>query len=159
MSKSKVFVLVGHSNWGKSFTLNALTERYGDGWKKRSVIIKHELIPIKKMSNDDRPVDEIIKFAKRQIAGSKNFIIALCPNFSPDRKKDTEKLLKILKDNCKVYFMLLKRAQGDSDIRELQQSEIMVLREYGKIEPISKKIDKYVRAKKFKDFIENSLVS
>jgi len=48
--KKKAFAVVGHSNWGKSYTLRALTDNTPQyrWWE-----IKGELFNIKRMSNDD----------------------------------------------------------------------------------------------------------
>lgn len=123
----------------------------------RSVTIKQERIPVKKMSNDDRPVDDLIGFIKRQSDGFRCIIIPLCPNFSEERRQDTERLIEFLRGFYEAYFMVLKKAQGDGDSREIQDSEVMALRSYGRVEIISEKLDKYVRAERLKDFIEKYL--
>lgn len=157
MSKGKAFVVAGHSHWGKSFTLSALTERYGGGRHKRSVTIRHEMIPVKKMSNDDKPVDELIGFIKKHSDGSRCIIIPLCPKFSEEHRRDTERLIESLREFYEAYFMVLKKAQGDGDSREIQDSEVLALRSYGCVEIISEKLDEYARAERFKDFIEKYL--
>ncbi|MCR4288543.1 MAG: hypothetical protein NUW09_11100 [Deltaproteobacteria bacterium] len=154
MSKGKAFVVVGHSHWGKTFTLNALTEECGGGRGKRSVNIKNKKIPIKKMSNDDEPDrgENLLGFIKKRAASQTQAIVMpFCPNFSDERKKETKEILKTLNSFYDIFFLVLKNAYNDT--RKIVPSEIGELERYGVVEEISGKLECEVRAEKFKNFI------
>lgn len=158
MSKGKAFVVVGHSHWGKSYTLNALTRKYGGGWYKRSVTIKQEKIPVKKMSNDDKPAEDLMGFIREKVdSRAQAIIIPFCPNFFAGRREETEKILNALRTAYEVFFMILKKAQGDGDTREIQDDEVTELGHYGKVEIVSEKLDKDMRAERFRSFVEKFL--
>lgn len=163
MSKGKAFVVVGHSCWGKSYTLNALTEKYGGGPKNRSVTINNKKIPVRKRSNDDMPTaDELIKFIKKQAEDSRCIIFPLCPNFSKKRQKDTENLLKILRDLYDTSFMVLKKCQRSGNSGEISAADIEKLRAYGDVPEelmVSEKLNEYARADMLKAFVEKWLIN
>jgi len=93
MSKGKAFVVVGHSNWGKSRTLRQLTGSKRKAW----IQIKDFRIFIRRMSNDDIAKD-LKEFLEKIDPNFKRIIIiTLCPNFDdPDRR--TKEILNLLKD-------------------------------------------------------------
>jgi hypothetical protein len=146
MEKGKAFVVVGHSNWGKSKTLRSLTEE---------IYIKGYKIKIKRMSNNEIPFKEVIDFLNK-LDSKKNpvIIITLCPNFV-DKSKGTIKILDLLLTKFKLYFWVLKKRYNHT--QEVEDGEIDRLRKYGCVEVVTKVDESNIRAKKFRRFIENNL--
>jgi len=152
MKKEKAFIVVGHSNWGKSKTLCSLTEEI---WQKKYINIKGYEIKIKRMSNDDISFKEVIDFLNK-LDSKKNpvIIITLCPNFV-DKSKGTIEILDLLLTKFKPYFWILKKSYNST--QEVKDEEIDRLRKYGCVEVFTKVDDSNIRAKEFRRFIENNL--
>lgn len=147
----KVFVVVGHSNWGKSMTLRKLTS--GSVYKREFKLFGEHFF-IKRMSNDDLP-KSLINFVKKLSEIEQNrIIITLCPNFD-NKDSKTEDILKLLQKNCKLYFWVIENHfKGE---RIISKKEIANLRKYGKVELFSKARLNYYPSKEFKGFIKKYL--
>jgi len=127
MNKGKAFVVVGHSNWGKSETLRALTN---GNWRIYHFEINGVVFRIKRMSNDDIP-DSLISFLKRISAETDPvIIITLCPDFNDD-SKSTSEILNLLSSKYEIYFWIIRHAYNSN--RVIGENEIDRLREIGAI--------------------------
>jgi len=158
--KPKAFLVVGHSNWGKSLTLIALTN---NDWRVRRFIIgKHEFY-IKRMSNDDSP-RSLCTFVDRVDPDEKPYILAtLCPSFigisksADNPAKRTEEILKTLSKKYDIYaFVLTERWKSCECI---STAEINKLATCCKkiVEVASKNLEAKGRAKRLKEFILENL--
>ncbi len=109
MPEPRVIFVVGHSNWGKSETLRALTS---ESHRIRRVSIAHVEFFIRRMSNDDLPES----FIKRMTSIDPRFwpyiIARLCPEFD-DPSKGTATVLQTLCDKgYKLFFWALEKQYG-----------------------------------------------
>jgi hypothetical protein len=147
MTKGKAFVVVGHSNWGKSETLRVLTD---GSYKMQHCIINDIFIKVKKMSNDDIPIS-LIKFLKTADPKTWPYIIvALCPDFNDDSKM-TRELLELIQQKYDIYFWILKHAY--SDARVIEDTEISILSAYGSICIYERQEEAKHRAKDLEKYI------
>jgi len=150
--KNKAFILVGHSNWGKSETIYSLKD---DDRKKQHVIIKKAWILVRSRSNDDIKHELLIMIKKIVKMDYKVIIILLCPRFD---KKDTRNTLKILNELIKkysLYFFVLEKKYGiDKTIR---RTEIGKLKRYGRVKVLKGENERNIRAKEFKKYITENL--
>lgn len=150
MSKGKAFIVVGHSNWGKSRTLRQLT-----GSKRRSWIqLKDVWIFIRRMSNDDI-AEDLLKFLEKIVPEEKNvIIITLCPNFAdPERK--TNEIIRILNDKYTPFFFVLKNRYSNDAV--VSEEEISTLKTVGFLEVLLGKVVDSERARSLKKFIEKHI--
>lgn len=144
--KKKAFFVVGHSNWGKSFTLRKLTN---DSPRIRRVTLAGNIFYIRRMSNDDHE-EKLLEFVTNEINKKGNHaIIAFCPVFEAGRK--SKEVLEILKKDFDLHFFVIKHEfKGE---RVVTNEEIEVLRQYGECEVLNEKIESDLRAEKFTKFI------
>lgn len=152
MKLGKVFVVVGHRRWGKSTTLRALA----DG--KHTVVIDGQRLSIKRMSNDDPPINGLIKFIREAKKSSKALLImALCPDFYTDNSVTT--VLNELK-GYELLFWVIQHSQNPNERqpRRIPDNEIEALRRVGRIEVFEHKGNGEERANALRGFIENSLI-
>lgn len=148
MSKPKVVFVVGHSNWGKSQTLRALTD---DSHRVRRTEIAGIEYFIRRMSNDDQPEGFVKRMKAMRPDRRPQILAALCPDFD-DRKKDTAAVLQSLRDSgYKLYFWVLARQYGKNG--QIHPAEISRLRSFGKVEIFDEVAEANVRARKFKAYI------
>ncbi len=150
MNTKRAFLLIGHSNWGKSETLFRLT---GNSRQKRNIIISKMELHVKRSSNDDNST-KLLDFVK-----NKNHllqIIAFCPNFdNPERK--SKEILEVLKvKGYQISFFVLKYKFNSQDIM-ITDSEIEELKNYGNCEIYNESEEAEIRAEKFKTFIIKTL--
>jgi hypothetical protein len=152
MNSPKAFVVVGHSNWGKSRTLRQLA---GGSRRRAWVLLNGEIwIFIRRMSNDDIP-DDLLDFVRRLDANKKAIIIiALCPDFD-DNSKKTQLILDLLKKKYSIFFFVLKKKYDGDD--EISDAEISSLRKYGQVEVFNSKSEDTVRAQSLRRYVENNL--
>jgi hypothetical protein len=150
MPKSKVVFVVGHSNWGKSQTLRALTN--GNYRVRRTTISGVEYF-VRRMSNDDLPESFIEWMVAVNPERWPNILAALCPDFEASEKK-TAVVLQALRDKgYKLFFWVLHKKFGTSEF--IKSSEISRLRAFGKVEVIEDGWEANVRGKKLKAFIKS----
>lgn len=146
----KAFIIVGHSNWGKSRTLRQLAGSPRRAW----IEVNGIWIFVKRMSNDDIP-QSLIDFLKNVDPNAKAIIIiALCPNFD-DPSRKTDLILKLLKDKYTSYFFVLKKRYSNND--EVTAAEIQALRSFGTVQVLEQRVEDTVRAKAFRTFIASQL--
>ncbi len=150
----KAFILVGHSNWGKSETLARLTKE--DRYKRHIIlddIAPHLTAYVRRCSNDDNPVS-LTNFATGLGLRIRQdyLIMTLCPNFRD--KVSTEVILKSLSSRYKLYFFILKKKySGDG---EIEGEEIMQLEKYGTY-ILEQNLESEKRAKAFQNFIRENV--
>jgi hypothetical protein len=151
MSKPKVFFVVGHSNWGKSETLRALT---GGSHRVRRTTISGVEYFIRRMSNDDLPESFIKRMTTINPANWPNILAALCPDFD-DPEKKTAVVLQALRDKgYELFFWVLHGQYGTGAL--IQPAELSRLRTFGKVELLSEAAEASARSKKFKAFVASA---
>jgi len=154
----RIFFVVGHENYGKSYTLRSLLDMCERrGWR---VIIRETEIMIRRMSNDDQP-KPFIKFMKRT---SRTVIIAaLCPKFerlgnsedNPDKYVD-ETLRSLKKRGYDFHFWVLQHQWGEP--YSVTPSEIGELKRNGHVEVLNgRNIEAKTRAKRLRAYISKQL--
>lgn len=154
MPKKKIAFVVGHTQWGKSSTLRALTN--DDFYQRRATIGGLEFF-IRRMSNDDKTL-EYIEFMKSIDPTTKpNLIAALCPQFEdPDAK--TELILTTLhKKGYQLFFWVIEHQYGTDAV--VSTKEIQSLRKFGKVEVFSKIAEAVARSRSFRQFVSNVVLA
>ena len=148
MPYPKIIFVVGHSNWGKSATLRALTN--GD-YRVRKIKIEGVQYFIRRMSNDDRPKSFINRMTSVNPNKWPNILAALCPDFD-DPSKKTGTVLQALQDKgYKLFFWVLQKQYGTEEV--INPAEISHLRLFGQVEIFTEVAQARVRAEKFKAFV------
>lgn len=153
----KVFVYVGHSNWGKSMALKSLTE---DNFNKRNIDISNQSIKVKKMSNDDDGTS-LLNFV-REIPNAKhnNFIIAFCPHVPTIKdkkgKRNSLEIINELKVSSKLFFFVQKEKYKDPKT-QITENEINWLSNYGKVYILEGQNEAEIRAERLKRYIEDNI--
>lgn len=148
MPQPKVIFVVGHSNWGKSQTLRALT---GGSHHIRKIEISGTDYFIRRMSNDDLPDSFIKRMTTIHPDVWPNILAALCPDFD-DPEKKTAAVLQALRDKgYMLFFWVLHKQYGTGEL--IKSAEISRLRTFGKVELTSEVAEANVRGKKFKTFV------
>ncbi len=151
MSK-KAFLIVGHSNRGKSWTIRSLIE--GHSHKNRFTLDNHELF-VRRMSNDDNE-DSLLRFVKKGIRNKPgDVILTFCPRFERD---ETKEILDLLKLDFELHFFVLQYQQHPKKDGVISDAEIESLKKYGaKLEIFSKKDLPDNIAAKFEKFVKENL--
>ena len=150
MLKPKIVFVVGHSNWGKSRTLKALT---GESHRVRRTQIAGVEYFIRRMSNDDQPKSFIERMAAMEPDRWPQILAALCPDFD-NPTKATATVLQGLRDRgYKLYFWVLTQQHGTGE--SIRSCEISRLRKYGKVELFSKQAEAAIRAKNFRAYVRS----
>lgn len=150
--KKKVFIYVGHSNWGKSMALKMLTE--GNS-RKKNTFISDYYVKVRKMSNDDDGKKLLEHVREIPQTNCNRFIIAFCPNCPPITGESTiglEILLELQKTN-ELFFFVQKEKFNDST-QQITQDEINWISSFGKVQILSGQNSNLVRANEFEDFIK-----
>ena len=148
MNKPKVAFVVGHSHWGKSETLAALT----DGDRHQStVMIAGERFFVRRTSNDDIP-ESYLKFISKVDPSLRPAIIAaLCPDFD-DARKDTKWVLETLKARgYRMYFWILGSEYKTG--KTMPATDVARLQDFGHISVFSGVAEASVRALAFRKYI------
>jgi hypothetical protein len=123
----KVFLLVGHENFGKSRTLVKLTESKNS----QHIVIDNKWFALKRKSNDDIGKD-LLKYVK-EVLGNKNckyILLCFCPDFK-EPKKYSIQILETLRKECELYFFVLMKQFGGNSVVSL--NEIGELKKYGNV--------------------------
>jgi len=150
--KGKAFIVVGHSNWGKSYTLNSLTGR------RHKILINEKWLKVKKMSNDDIPKGPggLLDYIERSIVSDYFYIvIALCPNFE-NANRLTIQILQTLSTKYDLFFWVMRERYHDRDT-QVTEDQINRLKQWGTVEIFEGQAEDTVRATSFKKFIEQHL--
>jgi len=152
----KVFIYVGHSNWGKSMALKALT---GGNSHQRTVSILGNNIRVRKMSNDDDGQGLFNWVKNFPILYYQRFIIAFCPKASPidgeatlAQNKALDILIELQKTN-QLYFFIQKEKYKNPTL-QISLNEINWLRNFGNIEILEGQFCANERANMFELFIQ-----
>ncbi|WP_294296520.1 hypothetical protein [uncultured Chryseobacterium sp.] len=154
----KVFIYVGHSNWGKSFALKKLTNNSS---KVKRCTINGKHIFVRKMSNDDDS-GKLLQFVKKiPQKWQKNFIIAYCPKQDhlaggqeTAKIKEAKDILNELHKSCELYFFVQEEKYDDPQ-EHIALQETQYLYQIGKQVFILKGQNKdSVRAFEFENFIK-----
>lgn len=150
--RKKAFLVVGHSNWGKSWTLRKLTN---DNVRQTRISINEQGFFIRRISNDDNP-DSLLKFAQKGIHNKgNNVILTFCPNFE---KKESKEILELLNPHFELHFFVIKYQQHPKKDGVVSDTEIKELRKYSdKSEIYSKKDLPKNIADDFQKFIQANL--
>lgn len=143
-----VVFVVGHSNWGKSKTLRALTD---DSVRVRRTVISGVEYFVRRMSNDDLPQSFIDWMTTVEPAKWPQIIAALCPDFDDAGKETADVLTSLQARGYKLHFWVLNKKFGTEEF--VKPNEITRLRRFGKVEVIEEEWEASNRAKKFKAFI------
>ncbi len=148
MPNPTVVFLVGHSNWGKSRTLKALTD--GNSYQRRITIAGSDFF-IRRMSNDDQP-EGFIELMQSIAPEHEPYVLAaLCPHFK-DPAKGTRDVLQTLRNRgYLLYFWVMKHRFGKPDV--ITQAEIDQLRRFGTVEVVEQQIEADARAKQFNAYV------
>lgn len=148
--KKKVFLYVGHANWGKSEVLRNITD---DNSRKKIINIKGELFRVRKMSNDDDE-KKLLEFVKT-VAHSyyEYYIIAYCPK--QEISKRAKEILDILRLSSELFFFVQKKQFLSEE--EITSIEIASMKKYGQVQVLEGKMEFNLRAKKFINFISECL--
>jgi hypothetical protein len=152
MTKKQAFLLVGHANWGKSYTLKALT---GSSWKHWIILqgttAKHQVF-VRHMSNSDDP-KSFLKFI--QTCTYDKVLMAFSSHTA-----NAPQLLQIIQARYDIYcFVLMHSCSKSAQI--IPQNEITMLSQYS----VSGKVFQYTaiqaappaRAAALKQFIKQNL--
>lgn len=146
------FAVVGHENWGKSFTLKKFIGSAHKHW----IEINGKWFYVKHMSNDDisgELYDWVKDFIKKYKNKDYGLIFALCPDFENLEKK-TKKILELLTDfDIFIKFFVLDKNYKSK--KPISESEISILKKYGTIYSVDGTIECTDRANKLRQFIEN----
>ncbi len=147
---SIAIVLVGHSNWGKSRSLKALTD---DIVQFRYWQIADKTFFIRRMSNDDLS-EELKAFIENLSPDEQeNVLLTLCPDFDEPLKHTKTNLITLSKKYT-VFFFVLQHGYGTNN--SISPEEIEKLKIYGEVEVFSKKNAwASTRAKALRNYIES----
>lgn len=154
--KKKVFIYVGHSNWGKSMALKELT---GGSSRKKITNISGHIVRVRKMSNDDDGQGLLDWIRDIPRINYQSFIIAFCPKFPPvigesttEQNRGLDILLELQKTN-ELFFFIQKEKYNDST-NQISQDEINWMSNYGIVQILSGQNQNSVRATEFENFIK-----
>jgi hypothetical protein len=157
--KKKVFIYVGHSNWGKSMALKLLT---GGSSRKKIANISNHIVRVRKMSNDDDG-QGLLDWVKGIPQSFYNrFIIAFCPKYpSFDQESTAEQnvsldILLELQMTNELYFFVQKEKFNDST-QQITQDEINWMSNFGIIKILSGQNPDTIRAIEFENFIKTHI--
>lgn len=155
----KVFIYVGHSNWGKSRALKVLT---GNSSHKKIVQIGRYNVRVRKMSNDDDGqglLNWVKTFSEQNYD---RFVIAFCPKVSPIEGAPTNeqnialKILLELQRTNQLYFFV-QEEQYNSPMNIISHNEINWLINFGTVQVLKRQNEDVKRGSNFLQFIQNNI--
>jgi len=115
MPRPRAFLVVGRADWGKSWTLRALTPKWG------RVLLCGRAFFVRRMSNDDQPAG-FEKFLNALDTSPKAYVVlAYCP------ERGSPRLLKILQRKFMVFSWVLEHDWYCTDT--VSRDEIALLKE------------------------------
>lgn len=151
----KVFIYVGHSNWGKSRALKIIT---GNNSHQKTVRIAQYNVRVRKMSNDDDSSGLYDWVKTFPMQAYDRFIIAFCPNISPISGEATKEqnialdvLIELQKTNTLYFFVQEEKFNFPQD--KITNQEITLLRTFGTVQTLSGQNPDTTRAAEFHKFI------
>lgn len=153
--RRKCFILVGHSHWGKSETLWALTE--GDLRRHMPIpaISRHLVAYVRRISNDDNE-DALIRFSGDLALRIRRdyLVLTFCPKLSALRNCRT--ILRNLQSEYDLFFFVLR--EDYSQRRHITEQEIDFLRDYATdLSILNGHHEREVRARRFVAYIKRCL--
>lgn len=149
--RKKIFLYVGHSNWGKSHVLRHITD---DNSKRKIKLLFERVFRVRKMSNDDDEL-KLLEFVSTISKSSYNYyLIAFCPRQL--RSERTRNILSILKESGDLFFLVQKHKFNDNS-EVITTEEYEDLRNYGIVEVINENIEYTERSNYFLKFISGLL--
>ncbi len=155
MLRGKAFAVVGHRNWGKSKTLQALA---GGNQHQRTLVIKSREFFVRHMSNDDVPQGFYSRLKTLEPERWPGVIVALCPTFADKaRRAELTRALQALRKRYQLFFFVL-RTDCRRRKRQISDTEIDALSRFGKVKVFSDSTaDPQTRARALERFIEKVL--
>ena len=146
----KIFLYVGHSNWGKSEVLKSITD---GNHRKRKVDISGKKFWVRKMSNDDYEVG-LLEFSKKiSSLNYTHFLVAYCP-----RQAESKRAKEILDNLCsagELFFFIQRKQYGKN--KEISNNEIAYLKDIGSVRILEDEFEFSERAEKFLEFISDNI--
>lgn len=147
----KAIAVVGHENWGKSYTLKALAGSAHKNW----IEINGKWFYVKHMSNDDiygALYDWVKKFISRYKNDDYGLVFALCPDFNNAEKK-TKKILELLTDiDIEIKFFILDKNYNND--KEISKTEISEMKKFGNIYLTDGSVENNYRANELLKFVK-----
>ena len=154
--KQIAFILVGHSNWGKSQTLKLLTDNnpYIRYWE-----INGKKFFIRRMSNDDE-AEGLLNFVRKLNPTKKPLLVlTLCPDFT-NYKKRTLDILNVLHQNYRLFIYVLKYPSNPKrQSAKISDEEIEQIRSHGETLVWPDLVDAETHKVEFARFISENLDS
>lgn len=155
----KVFIYVGHSNWGKSRALRVLTSNSS---RVKTVQISSYNVRVRKMSNDDDGqglLDWVRTFPRQNYD---RFVIAFCPKVPPIDGEATHEqnialdiLIELQRTN-ELYFFV-QHEMYNSPTNQITQQEITWLQNFGTVQILNGQNEDTVRASEFLKYIQTNI--
>jgi hypothetical protein len=146
MQAGKAFFVVGHSRWGKSSTLIALTGSH----REREHEMGGRVFSIRRTSNDDE-AEAWIRASGRLRPDSKPYLIlTLCPT------TEVQPALESLRDRYHLYFWIMRDKQQGHPA-QISDEEIARLRGIGTVRILEGRREPPQRAELFVTFIREQL--
>ena len=155
----KVFIYVGHSNWGKSMALKIIT---GNNSRQKTVQISGYNVRVRKMSNDDhgQKLLDWVKTFTRQVYD--RHLIAFCPKVTPLTGNGTaaqliaaDILIELQKNNLLYFFVQEEKFNSPQD--KITIAEIGWLNFFGTVHILRGQNQNTVRAQEFHQFITQNI--
>ena len=125
MARARAILVVGHENWGKSRTLQALT-----GGQQRSAMFGSTRVYVKRMSNDDDPLQLEKYFRDLNPAVQTRVLVAFCPKLAPP-DTSARNLLAILQPGYDLLFWVQRDSYPDQ--RVISPAELAAMRACGRV--------------------------
>jgi hypothetical protein len=153
--RKKCFILVGHSHWGKSKTLEALTGKDLGRHLKIEAIDEQLEAYVRRISNDDDE-DALLKFSADLALRIKQdyLILTFCPKISASEK--CQAILSNLKSVYDLYFFVLM--ENYQQTLHITDEEIALLEKYSpEIQRLYGHHEQDERSKQFADYISKKL--
>jgi hypothetical protein len=148
----KIFIYVGHSNWGKSRALKVITSGSS---RRKTTQIDNQWIWVRKMSNDDKPI-ALLKFVRSSRRNPyQNFILAYCPKHETD--SIAMQILKALSQNDNRLYFFVQECKYNDPNQIITTSEMEYLRRIGTVEILCGQNSDAARASWFKQFIQANM--
>jgi hypothetical protein len=156
MQQKRVAFVVGHSHWGKSRTLRALTD--GNPHQRRITINGVEFY-VRHMSNDDDPQGYVHFMNGLDPNATRNLIAPLCPKFR--RLKNFNNPLKVADPmlqglqgkGYQLFFWVIKHKWGNPALL-VAQDEISELQGHGSVQVFTQAdAEDSLRATQFRAFV------
>ncbi len=150
----KIVFVCGHSNWGKSETLAALTD-----WehRKRWTEIDGVDFWVKRMSNDDRPKEYFGIMGRLDPASEPHVLAAMCPEFESPKADPSELLTRLRDRGYRLYFWVMEHQYGRP--YSVTADQIARLKTFGDVDVFSRRVEAEERAAALRAYIRRRVLS